>query len=178
MVIFINKNYPNINIVGACDHNQVIGYKGKLPWDIPEEMNHFQKTTRNSTVICGRKTYESMNYLKNRETIVLTRTKNYDKIKTAESISETINKAEFEDINIIGGHNAFKFGMHYAEKIILSIIHDLYKGDRYFPSINRKRWKIKSIQDHEQFSVYQFIQNRIGFKEKELQSKHPIPNFV
>ncbi len=51
----------------CTDNNGVIANpQGKLPWDLPSEMDHFKNKTMGNLVIMGRKTYESTGYLKGR----------------------------------------------------------------------------------------------------------------
>ena len=49
-----------IYIIAALDQNRVIGYKGKLPWHIENDLKHFKNLTLNQTLIMGRKTYLSL----------------------------------------------------------------------------------------------------------------------
>ena len=67
-----------INAIWAEDINGLIGFNGKLPWNLPRELQHFKKVTDNNIIVMGRKTYDSMGKrsLPNRTTVVLTRDKN------------------------------------------------------------------------------------------------------
>lgn len=49
-----------ISLIVAMDKNQVIGNQGALPWYLPEDLKYFKKKTLHSTVIMGRKTFESI----------------------------------------------------------------------------------------------------------------------
>ncbi|MGI8966039.1 MAG: dihydrofolate reductase, partial [Limisphaerales bacterium] len=56
-------------------HNRVIGYKGKIPWHLPEDFKWFKKMTTGQIIVMGRKTFESIGQLlPNRTTFILTRT--------------------------------------------------------------------------------------------------------
>lgn len=51
------------NILGAiwaqtCDG--IIGRNGTMPWHVPEDLKHFQRTTAGKPVIMGRRTWESL----------------------------------------------------------------------------------------------------------------------
>ena len=75
------------SIIVAADAKNGIGNKGKLPWQIPNEMKYFKEVTTKAktgffnAVIMGRKTYESIptkfRPLKDRLNVVLTTNKNY-----------------------------------------------------------------------------------------------------
>ena len=62
-----------IHLIWAQDINSGIGKNGKLPWHISVDLKNFKKITLNSTVIMGRKTWESLPIkpFPNRENIVL-----------------------------------------------------------------------------------------------------------
>jgi dihydrofolate reductase len=47
-------------IVVAYSANRGIGYRGRLPWQLPSDMRHFRELTIGGTVLMGRKTYESL----------------------------------------------------------------------------------------------------------------------
>ena len=32
-----------ISLIAAVSHNGIIGVDGKIPWNIPEDLNHFKK---------------------------------------------------------------------------------------------------------------------------------------
>ena len=48
-----------ISLIAAVSHNGIIGVDGKIPWNIPEDLNHFKKLTMNGVVIMGRNTFQS-----------------------------------------------------------------------------------------------------------------------
>ncbi len=50
----------SLDLVVAYDKHQAIGYRGKLPWNIPEDLSHFKELTTGHVVIMGRKTFESI----------------------------------------------------------------------------------------------------------------------
>ena len=60
----------------ASNELDVIGNNNSMPWDIPEDLQHFRELTINNVVIMGRKTYESLpnGALPKRTNIVLTNT--------------------------------------------------------------------------------------------------------
>ena len=46
--------------IAAMASNRVIGRNSRLPWHLPEELQHFRQTTLHQTLLMGRKTFESM----------------------------------------------------------------------------------------------------------------------
>ena len=51
------------NILGAIwaqTDKGIIGRNGTMPWNVPEDLKHFQRTTVGKPVIMGRRTWESL----------------------------------------------------------------------------------------------------------------------
>jgi len=138
----------NVSIIVACDENGGIGYENSIPWNIKEDLQHFQKVTINNVIIMGRKTWESIGCkpLKNRVNIVITsqqallsQTSVYfpsvSKALEALSISEHKNK----EIFIIGGEQLYKEAVlqcickqAYVTHVKHKKQHD-YNCDTFFP---------------------------------------------
>ena len=60
--------------VVAMAPDRGIGYRGALPWHLPDDLKTFKRITTGHPVLMGRKTYESIGRpLPGRQNIVLTR---------------------------------------------------------------------------------------------------------
>jgi len=146
-----------ISIIAAVSDNGVIGLKDKngnykLPFNYPDDLNHFKKTTENSVVIMGRNTFESIGKpLKNRENIIVTK-KFYNNIKTANSIQEALHIADNfkKPIWLIGGASIYDEGMNYADQIVLTITKDKINDSSAikFPWINPNIYNIYLKEDN------------------------------
>jgi dihydrofolate reductase len=135
-----------INIIVAVASNGAIGKDGDLLWHISEDLKYFKKTTLNSTVVMGRKTWEALPFkpLKNRRNIILTKNEDFTE-KNAEifhKIKEIIflNK-ENENLFIIGGGAIYKEFLPYADKIYLTKVYKDFDADTFFPTLNADDWK-------------------------------------
>jgi dihydrofolate reductase len=51
---------PRVYLVAAVAANGIIGAGGKLPWHIPEDLQHFKRLTLGHPVVMGRRTWESL----------------------------------------------------------------------------------------------------------------------
>ena len=142
-----------LSIIAARAANDAIGAAGKLPWPVLiKDFQHFAKYTNNTTVIMGRKTWESLpansRPLPNRTCIVITR--NGDSIcksqaivapdvEQAVEIAKTLNK----DITVIGGAEVFRRTLSIADEISLTTVLDFYpEADTFFPPIDRQKWYV------------------------------------
>jgi len=150
-------------IITAHDPNLVIGKDGALPWRIPEDLQHFKKTTLGFPVLMGRGVFEELNEkpLPGRENFVLT-SRNYEQVTTFKSIPEAVKSLKedgFEKVFIIGGGKIYSQMMDYADALIITEIHQEYDGDTFFPEYRHtigEKWKEVSREDFEKFSFVEY----------------------
>jgi dihydrofolate reductase len=125
-----------IRIIAAVADNNIIGVNNALPWEIPEELEHFKSATKNTSIIMGRKTQESIGrVLPGRENIVITTQKLEPKsgLIFASSLEDAIEKATHDTVYIIGGARLYTEGLHYAVRLDITRVHLEPQGDTFFP---------------------------------------------
>ncbi len=155
-----------ISAIAAVAENGVIGNNGQLPWNLPDDMRFFQRTTLHHHVITGRKNYESIppkyRPLRDRVNIVVTRTQGYQApgawvCASLEAAIDIARVAEQKEVFIIGG------GQLYAEalekklvtRLYLTTVHAEPEGDVTFPAIG-KGWKEVWTERHEKDERHAF----------------------
>lgn len=133
-----------ISLIVAMDENRAIGYKNKLPWNLPSELNYFREITKRKPVIMGRKTYESIGRpMPERLNIILTRDKNYkaDNCIVVNSREDAIKAAKgSNEIMVIGGAEIYKLFLPVANRLYVTKVHGEFKGDTYFPEFDENEW--------------------------------------
>jgi dihydrofolate reductase len=144
-----------INLIAAMTHDKVIWKNNSLPWDIPEDLDFFRKTTAWACVIMWRKTFESIWHpLPNRKNIVLSRNKN-QKISWVEILNSKQKILNYlknnnikEKIFVIWWTEIYKLFLDNTDYIYLNLIHHNYPWDTFFPEfeddfieINREKWE-------------------------------------
>jgi len=135
-----------IGIIACVTQNGVIGDGSQLAVYYKEDMEFFKKTTSNSTIIMGRKTFESIGKpLKNRQNIVIS-SKKIDSIEFYSSLREGIEKAKYKDTWLIGGYGIYEEGLKYADVICLSITKDIVDMSIKFPWINPLQYKVYTTE--------------------------------
>ena len=85
-----------ISIIVAYANGRVIGKDGKIPWHLPDDIQHFKRITSGHIVVMGRKTFEEVNQpLPGRTNIVITRQPGWhaDGAITTANLQEAIQKA-------------------------------------------------------------------------------------
>ena len=83
-----------IVLIAALAKNRVIGIDNKLPWRLPDDLQHFKQLTLGHSIVMGRKTWESLpGVLPDRRHIVITRDSNYPSAtaELAPSLEEAIS---------------------------------------------------------------------------------------
>ncbi len=144
----------SINIIAAMAKNRVIGYNNKLPWSIPQDLEHFKKVTsgKDSAVVMGRKTWESLpkKPLPNRRNYVLTKNNFHTTFPDGlvlKDLDDIIHlKKIYNNIWIIGGQTIYEqyINKPYIDRIYLTEIEDNHEGDTFFPEI--PEYFLKTIQ--------------------------------
>lgn len=134
-----------VSIIVAIARNRAIGCANKLLWHISEDMRRFKAITTGHPVIMGRKTFESIGRpLPNRTNVVITRMpESYDPAgcTVVGSLIEAIEMfPRDEEIFVIGGGEIYEQALPLAEKLYLTIVHDDYEADTFFPEWDPKEW--------------------------------------
>lgn len=146
-----NKQITLSHIV-AVSQNNVIGNKGELPWHIPEDLKYFFNTTKNKSLIMGRKTFESLGQaLPNRLNVVLTRDQTFKKegALVFPSFDEALNYCKQDEILekygteifITGGGEIYKQTLLSMDRLYITRIHKDFEGDAFYPEIPTNQFK-------------------------------------
>ena len=106
-----------MSLVVAVADNGVIGRGNALPWDLPDDLQHFKRTTMGRPIIMGRKTFESIGRpLPGRLNIILTRDSAWTaaSVTAVTSMSQAIEVAEgqalidgADSVMVIGGAEVY-----------------------------------------------------------------------
>lgn len=137
-----------IALIVAYDKNRVIGKDGKIPWKIEGEQKRFKELTLGNTVIMGRRTYEEIGRpLPGRQTIVISKTANFDgdNCKTVKSLDEALKIAK-GDIFISGGASLYREALPFCEKLYITEIEASFDGDVFFPVFNKSKYKKEVVK--------------------------------
>ncbi|MAQ77299.1 hypothetical protein CL684_02125 [Candidatus Campbellbacteria bacterium] len=162
---FLPKKQSKIIIIAAIQNDRGIGYQDNLIHHIKKDMQHFVNQTTGHTVVMGRKNWETIpekfRPFKNRQSIIITRNKNYTAAGAlvTHSLEEAIIKASSEKIYIIGGGEIYKQVLAYADTLDLTIINANKPADTFFPEFENKFKVVQSSEemyDEESHTSYIF----------------------
>ena len=141
-----------VTIVVAISENHAIGKDNKLLWYLPNDLKHFKEITTGHTVIMGRKTYESVGKpLPKRRNIIITRQEiNIEGCEVVNSIEAALALcANEEEVFIVGGAEIYKQALKLTDRIYLTIVHQNFEADSFFPEIPKQYWKEVYREDHQ-----------------------------
>ena len=159
-----------IAAIVAVDNNFGIGFNGELLERIPDDLKRFKQLTDDSTVVMGRKTWDSLpkKPLPNRFNIIVTSQEHEDndidiKHSTMEEVKSFLELDLGIPVFVIGGGMIYRELLPYCEEVYLTKIFKEHNNvDTYFPNLDEmEEWvredcsEIQSYNDIEyQFQHY------------------------
>ncbi len=148
--------------MAAVALNRTIGKDGRIPWMMPGEQELVKRHTMGKAVAMGRVTWESIpekfRPLPSRLNIVITsRPEELEGAGclTAVSIPEAMSlvwerKNQYDELVFAGGERVYKDALPWCRKLYLTTVDGIYPGDRFFPKLDKKNWRVK---EEEYFSM-------------------------
>ena len=156
-----------IHLIWAQDSNGGIGKNGKLPWHISEDLKNFKKLTINSTIIMGRKTWDSLPIkpLPHRRNIVLSHSNqtNVETFQSYDACMDKLIKDNLEKFFVIGGSSIYNLFFNSADFLHLTKINLLEPDvNEFFPismQVINKNFKQISEKQISPEAIYTFWKN-------------------
>ena len=144
----MDRTRPHLSIgaIAAMTKDRVIGIDNGIPWHYSEDFKRFKRVTLNSTIIMGRKTWESIGKkaLPKRRNIVISRHSDenvecYTSIEAALSASKGSQQA----IWFIGGGQIYADAIEYCTHLDITTVPDAIDPDGavLFPKIDPLLWQ-------------------------------------
>ena len=142
-----------VKAIVAVDENWAIGRQGNLLCHLPADMRHFKQMTMGSSIVMGRKTFESFprRPLPGRQNIVITRNRDwhYQDVTVVHSVDEAIAAAVTDDVFIIGGAQVYEQALPLMDVLEITVIHARWaSADAFFPVLDMNEWEEVSREHH------------------------------
>lgn len=153
-----------IYIIVAMDEDQLIGQKASrngMPWNLPEDLNHFKDTTTGKTILMGLTTYQAIGRpLPNRKTIVVSFEPFIDeRVEVRHSLEEVIQefKESGEDLYISGGASIYQQSLGKADALLISRVPGSHTGETYFPDFSSHDYVLQESTPFETFTLERYV---------------------
>lgn len=141
------RNRP-VSAIVAYASDRAIGFKGDIPWRLPEDMAHFKKVTMGHPVIMGRRTWESIpkRPLPGRLNMVVSRNPDYSEegAEVFGSIEEALAAVVSGEIPfIIGGAEIYKQSLPLCSRVYVTLVDTVVpEADAHFPELSADEWDL------------------------------------
>jgi dihydrofolate reductase len=128
-----------VSLIWAQARGGVIGAGGRLPWHLPEDLALFRRLTTGSTVVMGRRTWESLperfRPLPGRTNLVLSRDPAWtaEGARRAGSVAEVL--AAHPDLWVIGGGDVYAGFLPHAGRLVVTDVDLVVDADTWAPTI-------------------------------------------
>ncbi len=136
-----DNDVPVVLVLAAAE-NGVIGRGNALPWELPDDLLHFKRTTLGHPIVMGRKTFDSVGFpLPGRRNIVITRDRSWshEGVLTCYDLDEALERGfeqalidGAEAVMVVGGAQIYRLALPRADKVILTRVHGDVAGDVRF----------------------------------------------
>ena len=149
---------PIISLVAAMSQNRAIGLNNALPWTpIPVDWDNLKDVTKGKKMIMGRKSYDNPHRIWSEVgNFVITRQADYvvdEGFVVVDSLEKAFEKCKNDDeVFVLGGEEIFRLAMPFADKIYLTLVHETFEGDAFFPDFDESLF---DIIERKEFSVGQ-----------------------
>lgn len=127
-----------VSIIAAVAQNGVIGFRGQVPWHLPEDLRHFRELTWGHPCVMGRRTWESLPApLPGRRTLVLSRRAGYNApgAELFASLEAALAACVGEEPFLCGGSEVYGAGLSLADRLLLTEVALSPEGDTFFPKV-------------------------------------------
>ncbi|MBL6696676.1 MAG: dihydrofolate reductase [Luminiphilus sp.] len=165
-----------VELVLAVSENGVIGRGNALPWDLPDDLQHFKRTTMGCPVLMGRRTFDSVGRpLPGRTNLILTRDPDWRApgVEVFQDIEDAIERArqqalldDARALCVVGGAEIYKLSLPYANRAVVTQVHGDVQGDTFFDlslllgwrEVSRHRVEAGDRNSHD-FSVVELVKS-------------------
>lgn len=161
-----------IALVLAISENRALGKDNQLLWRLPNDMKHFKKVTLGHPMVMGRKTFESIGKpLPGRTSIIISRQSDYpvpEGCLLAASLEEALQAALAldEQVMVVGGGQIYEQALPLAEVIYLTLVHETFDGDTFFPELSANDWEVAEQEEHEADDRHPYPYTFFTFRRK------------
>ena len=149
-----------LKLIAAMAQNRVIGVGDGMPWNVPEEYEHYRRTIADQTVVMGRRSFKIFGAdLTSRHAVVVSRAaRTLPGAVVCSSLDEALDQANSygTDVFINGGQSVYEQALPRVDEMHLSIIKGEYSGDAYFPEFTEEAWEVVERDEYDEYEFRRY----------------------
>ena len=148
-----------LELIVAIDENMGIGKDGGIPWKCPGDLANFKRVTKDSVLVMGSKTCETLPRLQDNGRILCClsrRVVNTTGWKNEVIVIHDVDQIPFDEDRVIiaGGAEIYKLFSDRNLRIHLSVIKGVYDCDRYLDPSVLSGYVATEVTRHDDFDYY------------------------
>lgn len=149
-------------LIAAMSETRVIGDRGRLPWDLPEEYAQFAAQVRGRAVVIGRVSWEifgpdldpSRTVVVRRDGVAL------PGVEVRGSVGDALERARElapGPVFCAGGATIYGLALPIADRVHLSVVRGRHEGDARFPVLDEADWRVAVREDRDTYEYREYI---------------------
>lgn len=148
---------PHVTLIAAVARNGAIGKNNELLWRLPDDLQHFKRMTLGSSILMGRKTWDSIGRpLPGRRNIVISRNPEWRAAGAERAQSLSAALALLHDQQrafVVGGAEIYAQALPLADALELTEIDMDADADTFFPQWDRTAFVVRSSEPHSEQGI-------------------------
>jgi dihydrofolate reductase len=151
-----------LTIIVAMDEDQAIGYQGRLPWHLAQDLKLFKATTWDGKVLMGKVTYENLpRQLEHRTFFVATKNPDYQdpNVTVVNDLVAFARQHEYdnEEYFVCGGAGVYTSCYPYCHKALVSKVKGHHQADTYFSAFHQSDWLVVKKEEYPDFTYCEML---------------------
>jgi dihydrofolate reductase len=169
-----------VRLIWAQGPDGVIGADGHIPWDLPEDRRLFKALTLGSTVVMGRRTWESLpprfRPLPGRRNVVLSRTLDeagagFDVVASVDDVL-----AAHDELWVIGGAGVYDAFLPHADEAVVTELDGAFAGDTFAPRLDDGWTLATRLPEDGWFASSSGLPYRVSWWRRPASSTDDVPS--
>ena len=147
-----------ITLLAALTRDRVIAHRGKIPWNLPEDLAQFKRITTGHCVLMGRRTYEAFGKpLPGRRNVVLAHAPiaGVETYSSLESAFDVLQKEK--EVFVIGGGEVYNQVIGHADRLRLTLVQGEFEGDVFFPPYEHLIGTAFTLRNRQKFTGFEVL---------------------
>jgi dihydrofolate reductase len=144
-----------VTLIALVSQDGFISRGAGVPFQLPEDKQHFRNYTSGKWLLLGRRTYEEMiGWFRDHTPLVLNRDPSFQPAigRRVASVEEAINLAKEEgqpELVVCGGGETYASAIAHAEKLVITRVESSLGDGVVFPSFEQDAsWQLESRRTH------------------------------